>query len=304
VRRQKLYETSAPARRAARHATTTEAGAAVAGLAAVLHLQRTAGNAAVTRLLTVQRAGAGNCKLAGEELEVQRAGPKAPPMVVPPGTAWQPSKRVTPTYAVTRPAPTRSNSDPSTTSTDDPTFTGSPAVDAKRGVWRFQLATVTGTGTIQLVFFTEDHYPAPTPTDDSGALTHATSANWKAIVKDLRKNRSGVPDFWSAYRREALHEDYHWKVEWQGKVRKHLVKAEKRIAALKVAFTAAATEADADAVLKPRAATIFKAEMDQARAAYDALGDDPGNKPYRAQAPALDALRARVTAHAKANKWK
>ena len=139
---------------------------------------------------------------------------------------------------------------------------------------------------------------------DVHALSNATATNWKKINSDLKKNRIGVPDFWSAYRRESLHEDYHWKVEWQGKVKKHLAKAENRIAKLKVDFTTAPTEADADAALKPQAAAIFKDEMDKARAAYNKLGDAPGDPPYRAQAPALDALRGRVTAHAKASKWK
>ena len=273
------------------------------GRVAVLQLQRAAGNAAVTGLLRVQRAGDGTCKLDGEELSVQLAPPKAPP-VLPAGTAWKPKARVTPTFTVTRPAATRSNTDPSTTKTDDPTFTGAPAVDAKGKVWRYQLATVSGTGTIQLVFFDEPHYPAPTPTDDSGALSNATATNWKKINKDLKKNRNGVPDFWSAYLRESLHENYHWKVEWQGKVKKHLARAESRIAKLKVDFTTAPTEADADAILKPQAAAIFKDEMDKARAAYNKLGDAPGDPPYRAQAPAMDALRGRVTAHAKASKWK
>jgi hypothetical protein len=59
----------------------------------------------------------------------------------------------------------------------------------------------------------------------------------------------------------------------------------------------------ADAVLNPLASAIFSDEMSKARAEYNALGDSPGDPPYRAQAPALDAMRARVTAHAKAQKW-
>ena len=278
------------------------------GASSVLRLQRAAGNAAVSGMLactsTLQRtATAGQCKVDGEELVVQLNGPKSP-AVIPAGTAWDRSARVTPTFTVSRPAPTRSDSDPSTTSTDDPTFTGKPAVDAKGKVWRYQLAAVTGTGTIQLVFFDASHYPAPTPTDDSGALTNVTSTNWKDIRKDLRKNRAGVPDFWSAYRAEELHENYHWEVEWQGQVKRHLAKAEKRIARLGVDFVAAPTEADAETALKPQVAAIFKDEMDKARDAYDKLGDSEGDPPFRAQAPALDALRDRVIAHAKANKWR
>lgn len=303
MHRQKRQDRPSRFRRTATKAEDSGMPAGATGAAALLWLQRTAGNAAVSQLLAVQRAGAGTCKLDGEELPVQRAGPKAPPVILPARPAWQPGRHVTPTYAVTRPAATRSNSTPSTTKTDDPTFTGAPAVDAKGKVWRYQLATVKSTGTIQLVYYTADRYPAPTPEDDSGALTNTTAGNWKAITKDLKKHRAGVPDPWSAYRREVLHEDYHWNVEWQGKVNKHLQKAEKRIAALKADFAATPTEADADAALKPQATTIFKDETDKARAAYDALSDDPGDPPYLAQAPAMDALHARVMAHAKANKW-
>lgn len=307
MRRQEPQHRRSFATKAACRARNTDAPAGGVGPAALLRLQRTAGNAAVSQLLAVQRASGGTCKLDGEELSVQsvqRAGPKAPPVVLPAGPAWQAGRQVKPTYVVNRPAATRSNTNPSTTSTNDPTFTGAPAVDGKGKVWRYQLSTVKSTGTIQLVYYNDDHYPAPTPEDDSGALTNTTAGNWKAITKDLKDNRSGVPDFWSAYRREVLHEDYHWKVEWQGKVNKHLREAEKRIASLKVDFATALTEADADAVLKPQAAAIFKDEMDKARTEYNALGDAPGDPPYRAQAPALDALRARVGAHAKANKWK
>jgi len=288
--------------------------------AALLRLQRTAGNAAVASALgPVQRVIDGECKDDVEEgegregLEVQALREtdaavvpqvqRAPPTVaLPAGPAYAPHA-VTPTFIVTRPAPTRSNSAASTTRTFTPTFTGKVAVDAKAKVWRYQLDSVESKGEIQIVYFTDDHYPAPTPLDDSGALSNVTSGNWKDIVKDLKDNRTGIPNFWSAYRAEILHENYHWNVEWQGQIRKHVREAEKRIAALKADFTAAATEADAEALLKPQATTIFDDEMAKARAAYRALGDSPGDPPYVAQAPALDALRARVEAHRRANRW-
>ena len=89
-----------------------------------------------------------------------------------------------------------------------------------------------------------------------------------------------------------------------GQGEKTLAKAETAIAKLKVDFATAPTEADADAALKPQAAAIFKDEMDKARAGVQQARRCPGDPPYRAQAPALDALRGRVTAHAKASKWK
>lgn len=280
----------------------------------LLRLQRLAGNAAVASLLShenetereaAKMGGAALHKLEGEEeTAVQRAPDAGTAVAIPAGTKWKPGSHVAPSFVVSHPAPTRSNTDPSTTSTDDPTFTGAPAVDDAAKVWRYQVNSVESKGTIQLVYYDEDHYPAPTPTDDSGALSNVKKANWEAIVKDLHDNRSGVPDFWSAYKRETLHENYHWEVEWQGQVKPAVKKAEDEIAKLSEGFDSAATEADADAKLKPKASTIFKDEMDKARTAYNALGDSPGDPPYVAQAPALDAMRKRVEDHAKAKKWK
>src|SRR5207247_1015563 len=109
--------------------------------------------------------------------------------------------------------------------------------------------------------------------------------------------------FWSAYRRELLHEDYHWEKEWQGKVKPAVKKAEDKIAKLEVDFTTAPTETDADTALATQASDIFKDAMATARKAYNKLGDAAGDPPYKAQAPAIEALMARVKAHAKASKW-
>ena len=264
----------------------------------LLALQRTVGNAVVERLLR------GSDRPAPDRQEVRRApgGKKvAPPC--PAGPAWAAAKRVAPNFVLATPAAKRSNTDPSTTNTDDPTMTGSAAVDCKARRWRFQLKTVESKGTIQLVYYTDDHYPAPTPSDDSGALSNVTKVNWKDIVKDLKDNKNGVPATWSAYRREALHEDYHWKVEWQGKVKTELKKVRTRSPSWAVGFDKAATAADAEADLAPKATTAFDAAMTRARTAYDALGDSPGDPPYVAQAPALVALAGRVKQHAKKQKW-
>jgi hypothetical protein len=220
----------------------------------------------------------------------------------PAGAAYAPTA-VTPSFVVSRPAAKRSNTDSSTTHTDDPTFTGHAAVDAAASVWRYQLDTVESKGKIQIVYYTADHYPAPTPTDDSGALTNVTQANWKAIVADLDANKAGMGGAWSAYRAEDVHEDYHWKVEWQGEVKKEMPKAEAEIAKLSVPCASAANATAAAAVLKPLASAEFTKAMKRARTAYDALGDSPGDPPYQAQVPVVEALINRIKAHATAQKW-
>lgn len=220
----------------------------------------------------------------------------------PTGPAYGPAA-ITPSFILDKKVDPRSNTKSSTQSASDPTFVGETAVDAAGKVWRYQLKSVESKGKIRIVYFTADRYPAPTPTDDSGALTNVTSGNWKDIVKDLDANKAGIPDFWSAYRAEDVHEAYHWQVEWQGEVKKELVKAEAEIAKLSLGFDKAATVADADAILAPKAAKIFMDAMTRARTAYNALGDSPGDPPYRAQVPVVEALIKRVKDHATSKGW-
>jgi hypothetical protein len=157
---------------------------------------------------------------------------------------------------------------------------------------------------MQLVFYTAAHYPAPTPNDDSGDLSNVTQANWKTIVKDLKDNRNGVPSFWSAYMREELHENYHWEKEWQVEAKKGIIAAEAEIAKLSLGFDKAATAGDADTQLKPQATTLFDKAIKDARKDWFAnYGDNPGDPPYIAQAPGIDALKTRVENHAAAKKW-
>jgi hypothetical protein len=225
-----------------------------------------------------------------------------PDDTIPAGPAWDPKKGVTRSFVVTKPAPKRSNTDASTTSGKDPTFTGAVAVDAKKKKWRYQLDSMEAQGTIQIVYYTEDHYPAPTPTDDSGDLSNVAEDNWKDIVKDLNKNKKGIADQWSAYRAEDLHENYHWEKEWQVLVRKALTKAQKAIAKLGVGFDKTAAEAEAD--LKPKATTVFDDAMKDARKKWNKMGDSPGDPPYKAQVPAIEALIKRVRDYAKDKGWK
>ena len=219
----------------------------------------------------------------------------------PTGPAYTAGKHVTPTFSVTEVVGARSDSDASLTDADTPTYTGHVALDGLN--WRYQLDSVTGTGTITIVYYPESHYPAPTPTDDSGALSNVTAANWSAMVKDLKSHRTGMGGKWSAYRAEVLHEHYHWDVEWKGQVKKALTALETEIAGMSVSAAKAGSIAEAQAALEPQVAAAFKKAMKAARAAYDALGDSPGDPPYVAQAPAIDALVKRVEDHAAAQKW-
>lgn len=267
----------------------------------VRHLQQAAGNAAVQRLLTdaVQRKPKepGQVdKEQEEELPVQSLQRQAA------GTLAL--QRVTTAWELTEPAPIRSNTDSSTTSGENPTFTGSVTKNDKKKKWGYQLDKVEAKGKIQIVYYTADHYPAPVPEDDSGALSNVTSANWKAIVKDLKKNRTGIGGAWSAYLAENTHEKYHWKNEWQKLVRAAVQTADKKVKALSLSFDGAAAETDAEKDLQPKAATIFNTQINAARKKWNAMGDSPGDPPYKAQAASVDHVAKRVADHAKAQKWK
>jgi len=67
---------------------------------------------------------------------------------------------------------------------------------------------------IQLVYHSMSQFRAPVPNNDSGPLVNVKKSNWKAIVKDLTDNRTGIAANWSAYLAEDTHEDYHWFQEW------------------------------------------------------------------------------------------
>lgn len=254
---------------------------------------------------------AGN-KDAGKEEPPSLAGPTPAPDLLPPDPAVPmgpkpviakaaTAKHVTPTFVLDKKEDPRSNKNPSTQSKSPPTFVGNVVGDGT--VWHYELASVESKGKIRIVYFTEDRYPAPKPTDDSGTLSNVTKTNWKTIVADLEKNKDGIPDFWSAYQAEDVHENYHWEVEWQGEMKKELVKAETDIAALSLGVDKAATAADAEKVLAPQATTVFNDAMKRADASYQALPDTPGAPAYKAQIPVVTALKKRVTDHAKAQNW-
>lgn len=285
----------------------------------VMHLQRLAGNAAVASLIAGQRpAGSRSVQRVthkiveddDQEAEkrkapvVQRAPGKDPKVVAPPqGAPWVAGKHVAPSFVVRRPSPKRSNSAASTTASKTPTFKGGPRIDAAANVWRHQIDSVESKGTIQIVYYSKSHYPAPAPPDDSGPLSNVTEGNHQEIIDDLVANRTGIADDWSAYRAEVLHEDYHWDTEWKGAVTPRIAQAETDIEALSVGFDKARTARKAESTLKPKAKALFAARMNEARRAYNALGDDAGDPPYVAQAPAIDNLVNRVRNHAATKGW-
>ena len=176
-------------------------------------------------------------------------------------------------------------------------------MDAAASMWRYQLNSVEGTGRIAFVFYTADHYPAPTPNDDSGDLTNVTRANWKDIVKDLEDHKTSAAGDWSAYRRTILHERYHWNTEWRGSVKPEVTKAEYALETEGVGFAAAPDAAAADRVLAPKAKKIFDDGMAAAKVAYDALGDSAGDPPYVAGSAGAVALAARVKTYATGKHW-
>ncbi|GGA96303.1 hypothetical protein GCM10011511_19490 [Puia dinghuensis] len=233
------------------------------------------------------------------------APPVNPPLPPPPpaGPLWKPGQHIVPKFTVTEKEGPRSNSDPATTDVDTPTFTGAAAVDGKASMWRYQLKGVEGKGRINFVYFTADHYPAPSPNDDSGDLSNVTKANWKDVVHDLESHKNGVAGDWAAYRRTILHERYHWNTEWQGSVKKELVKAENDIEKEGVPFAGAADASAAEKILEPKVNKIFDRGMVEARRAYNALGDSPGDPPYVAGSVGAVDLAARVKSYATAKKW-
>jgi hypothetical protein len=211
-------------------------------------------------------------------------------------------KHTTVNFILKRFSPKRSNTDPSTVKLKDQSFSASVVEDKPGKQWKYRLDSVDSKGEMQIVYYTEDHYPAPTPTDDSGALSNVTSGNWKTIVDDLEKNKEGVADFWSAYKAEDVHEGFHWRQEWQVDAKKELATAEADIDKLSVSQADAADAGAAEAKLKGPATAAFNAAVARARATF-ADDDSPGDAPYKAQAPVVQALADRVKAHAAAKKW-
>src|SRR3954451_16315990 len=74
--------------------------------------------------------------------------------------AFTGSAKVKPNFILSKPAAKRSNTDSSTTSGKNPTFTGS-VVEQTKGTWNYRLDSVDAKGTIQIVYYDKSRYPAP-----------------------------------------------------------------------------------------------------------------------------------------------
>jgi hypothetical protein len=71
-----------------------------------------------------------------------------------------------------------------------------------------------------------DHYPAPSPMDDTGPLTNVTKDNWEEIKEYLDEHKGGYGGLWSSYRAVEVHENFHWVTAWQEEFKKDLQEAE------------------------------------------------------------------------------
>lgn len=196
----------------------------------------------------------------------------------------------------------RSDEMPSTTVPLRPTFHGEAAVDHNANVWRYQLGSVESKVIMTIVYYPKEHYPAPTPNDDSGALKNITKDNWKTAVKELDEHKAYIFDFWASYQAEDVHEDYHW-TSWQDAVKKELPFIESELEGLQVNFDQAPTAAKATKILKPAVKEMSENLELRARRDMDAIGDEVGDPPYNAQVPVVDALIQRIRDYAENNNW-
>jgi hypothetical protein len=301
----------------------------------VAFLQQRAGNRAVAGLLASAGAGAKTKEKGTEEhkppveddeeemeeesAEKAKAKEKAgsgvlqvqrfKPTKIPEGKMFEykAGKTVTPKFPLWKPPSKRSNSDASTTLPKTPKMSGTVKWDKANSKWRYQVDSITSPGTIQIVYYSLGHYPAPIPNDDSGLLINVKKRNWKAIAQDLKDHRTGIAARWSAYRAEDLHEDYHWFREWLPTITPKFTQAQTDIAALGVDDKDSAGNDvsywDARSQLRSQAKQAFKNRVAEGRTAFNALGDSPGDPPYIAQAPAVDALVKRVEDLGAAKKW-
>lgn len=238
---------------------------------------------------------------------------------------WVPGKHITPKFPLTRPAPiylTGFDRTPSIATPDRaPAVTGRVAADCNAKVWRYQLTSFEAGGTIQIRYYPASFYPAPQPPpDDKAELKNVTKHNWQAIVDDLDKHKDDVPNEWSAYRREDLHEEYHWEIEWKSLVTRRLAELENKLEKLEVPFTPALpyvkppTAAEAEATLEPQMQKELSTAYTAMLEAYGPSGSFP-DKPksiskknksdpaYIAQIPAFEFLIGRIKKHAQRQGW-
>lgn len=224
----------------------------------------------------------------------------------PPGKAWLAGQHIAPIFVLIKPAPEVSDSFSSLTLPDkDPKITGRATVDCKAGVWRFQLDPFVSTVSIYIYYYTSGHYPAPTPTDDSGELTNVNKQNCKSMVEELYRDRADVHKNWSAYRRDHLHEDYHYKIEWQSAMNKFVPKFESEVEKMQVPFADAKTAGEATKLLEPAVQNKHGHEYSKEWRIWNDIPDRPGSGgAYLAQVPAMENLIKRIVKYARdEKKW-
>jgi hypothetical protein len=252
-----------------------------------------------------EERGKAKGKVAQPLVNVQRFSPTE----IPEGKMfdYKAGKTVNPKFPLWKPPSKRSNSDSSTTTPKTPKMSGTVCWDKATSKWRYQVDSITSPGTIQIVYYSMSHYPAPIPNNDKGPLLNVTKNNWKAIVKDLTDNRTGIAANWSAYAAEDLHEDYHWFQEWKPTITPKFIQAQQDIANLSVDENDSTGQPigywKARRQLRQDAKQAFVARVSQGRNTFNALGDAPGDPPYIAQAPAIDAVINDVRAKAADKGW-
>lgn len=223
----------------------------------------------------------------------------------PSGKPWIAGRHIAPRFHPTVLPPMRSERLASYTDADKlPNLPGEVAIDCKDRVWRYQLGPFVSDVTIQIVYFMESRYPAPSPTDDTGELTNVMKENCKDIVDDLHRNKTGVHRNFSAYKRDWLHENYHYEFEWQPMVRKFVPEFESAVEKIGVPFALAGTEGQARSILERSVRDTHASLYGRMYKKWaDPSNDQPNIGAYLAQAPAIENMINRVLKYAKTKKW-
>ena len=233
------------------------------------------------------------------------------PLDCPPGKPWVAGQHIPPKFIPkVNVSPVRSYDSSITIPDKDPYVPGSLAVDCNNRVWRYQLGQFVSLVDININYYPEDHYPAPQPTDDTGKLTNVDKGNCKAIVEELHRDRTKVHKRWSAYKRDHLHENYHYEVEWQNRMKDFVHKFETEVEQFQVPFTdpylpylPRPTAEEAEETLKAKVKAKHGAGYTKAWHDWDKIPDVEGAGAYLAQVPAIDYMIDRVVKHGKRMHW-
>ncbi|MBM9613176.1 DUF4157 domain-containing protein [Desulfobulbus rhabdoformis] len=214
---------------------------------------------------------------------------------------------VQPVYSVTTNIKPASKTKSSTTSIDKHTVTGVATKDTANDAWRFQVTSVKGKGTIDIVPYPATHIPNPTKGGNivNDASLGANGGHYCDVIADLADYTSTgkAGPRWHVTQATIDHENYHWKKEWQPSFNKRWIEGEKKIEKLSVSAT---TYATADAALKamqPDADRILKTTKSDAHTEYMALPDGANDPPYKEGQKALNTMIAQIKTFARSQKW-